>query len=135
MTARGLGIGLVLALGIATGCGSGSDDSENEAQEVVERLRSLEKGEIFIQGLSAPRVFGPYRFKPGGYTFNYTHESTAQLTVALESKPRSRAEPYQLLVDSDRATGTGSVALTGKLYVHVLEADGEYVLRFRPKQR
>ena len=135
MNTGALVTGAVLALAVAAGCGSGSDDSGNEAREVVERLRSLEKGEIFIQGLSAPRVVGPYRFKPGGYTFSYTHGSNAQLKVALESKPRSPEKPYRLLVDSNRPAGTGSVDLAGKLYVHVLEADGEYVLRFRPKRR
>jgi hypothetical protein len=129
------GIALTLAAGIAAGCGSGSDDSANEAQKVVQQLKSLQKGDILIQGFSAPRVLGPYQFKPGGYVFSYRQNGGAGLRVALESKSGSRRQPYQLLVDSDQTSGRSSVALAGKLYVHVLEADGEYMLRFRPKRR
>jgi hypothetical protein len=136
MNARTAGVAVLLAAGIAGGCGSGSDES-GEASEVVQQLKSLQKGEILIQGMSAPRVVGPYDFKPGGYLFSFKHDEAdgEKLTVALESRPRSRSQPYQLLVDSNRSTGTSSVSLSGKLYVHVVDAGGEYVLRFRPKQR
>jgi hypothetical protein len=137
VSARNGGAALLLAAGIAGGCGSQSGDSSGEAQEVVEQLESLQKGEILIQGTSAPRVIGPYEFKTGGYVFSFRHGEAdgERLTVALESKPRSRTRPYQLLVDSDRGSGTSPVSLTGRLYVHVVEASGEYVLRYRPKQR
>jgi hypothetical protein len=134
---RDAGVALLLAAGIAGGCGSGSDDASGEAQKVVEQLKTLQKGEILIQGMSAPRIIGPYDFKAGGYVFSFDHGEAAgeKLTVALESRPRSRSQPYQLLVDSNRSSGTSSVSLSGKLYVHVVGAGGEYVLRFRPKQR
>jgi hypothetical protein len=127
----------LLAAGVAGGgCGSQSGDSKGEAQRVVKQLKSLQKGEILIQGTSA-RVTGPYEFKPGGYVFSFQRSEAhgEPLTVALESQPNSQAPPYQLLVDSDRGSRTSSVSLSGKLYVHVVEASGEYVLRFRPKQR
>jgi hypothetical protein len=137
VSVRSAGIALLIAAGLAGGCGSGSDDASGEAQEVVEQLKTLQKGEILIQGMSAPRVIGPYDFKAGGYLFSFEHRKAEgkKLTVALESKPRSRTQPYQLLIDSERESGTTSVTHTGKRYVHVLEAGGEYVLRFRPKRR
>ena len=137
MSARTARVALLLAAAVASGCGSQSGDSKGEAQKVVKQLESLQKGEILIQGTSAPRVIGPYEFKAGGYVFSFEHGEAdgERLTVALESKPQSRAQPYQLLVDSDRGSGTSSVSLTGKLYVHVVDASGEYVLRFRPKRR
>ena len=135
MSVRSAGIGLLLALGLGAGCGSDSEGSAEEAQEVVEQLKSLKKGEIFIQGVSAPRVVGPYVFKAGGYTLRFEQKpGTGRLTVAVESKPRSRAQPYQLLVDSERRAGTRSFSLSGKLYVHIVDARGEYVLRFRPNR-
>jgi hypothetical protein len=137
VSGRAAVIALLLTAGIAGGCGSGSDESDSEAQKVLEQLKTLQKGEILIQGMSAPRIIGPYDFKPGGYLFSFVHREAdgERLVVALESKPRSRAQPYQLLIDSDRSSGMVSVTLTGKLHVHVIEAGGEYVLRFRPKRR
>jgi hypothetical protein len=135
VSARGAGFALLLAAA-AAGCGSQSGDSKREAEQVVKQLTSLQKGEILIQGTSAPRVIGPYDFRAGGYVFSFEHRKAdgERLTVALESKRNSRAQPYQLLVDSDRSAGTSSVSLSGKLFVHVVNASGEYVLRFRPKQ-
>lgn len=137
MSVRSAGVALLLAAGTAGGCGSGSDNAGGEAQKVAEQLKTLQKGEILIQGMSTPRVIGPYDFKTGGYLFSFEHREADgdKLTVALESRPRSRAQPYQLLVDSTRSSGTSSVSMSGKLYVHVVDAGGEYVLRFRPKQR
>lgn len=135
-----MAIALVLAAAAAGGCGSSSDDGSGEAAEVVEQLKSLKPGEILIQGMTAPRVAGPYDFKPGGYVLRFEQPGARdgeqeRLTVALESKPRSRAEPYQLLVDSSRRSGTEKVSLSGKLYVHVVRAPGDYVLRFTPNRR
>ena len=128
---------MLLAAAVANGCGSQSGDGKGEAEKVVKQLTSLQKGEFLIQGTSSPRVLGPYGFKPGGYVFSFEHREAdgARLTVALESKPQSRAQPYQLLVDAKRGSGSTSVSLSGKLYVHVIAAGGEYVLRFTPKQR
>ena len=136
MSARGAGVALLLAVAAVAGCGSQSGDGNREAEEVVKQLTSLQRGEILIQGTSAPRVLGPYQFKAGGYLFSFEHQEAEgeRLAVALESKPESRAEPYQLLVDAKRGSGSGSVSLTGKLYVHIIAAGGDYVLRFRPKQ-
>jgi hypothetical protein len=136
VSARGAAVALLLAAAVSGGCGSQSDSGEGEADQVVKQLTSLQRGEILIQGTSAPRVIGPYDLKAGGYVFSFEHREAEgeRLTVALESKPKSRARPYQLLVDSDRSAGTSAVSLSGKLYVHVVNASGEYVLRFRPKQ-
>ncbi|MBA3365271.1 MAG: hypothetical protein H0U03_05730 [Actinobacteria bacterium] len=100
----------------------------------------MHRGEILIQGLTAPRTVGPYVFKPGGYVFRFEQPGAREsdqkrLVVALESTPRSRAQPYQLLVDSGRGSGTKGVSVSGKLYVHVVRAPGDYVLRFTPKRR
>jgi hypothetical protein len=134
MNVRSAGIALLVAVAIAGGCGSDSEDSSDEAQKIVQQLKSLRRGEIFIQGMS-PRVVGPYDFKPGGYIFTFDQAArSGGLTVALESKPRSRAQPYQLLVKSARASGTRPISLSGRLYVHIVDASGTYVLRFRPNQ-
>jgi hypothetical protein len=123
---------LVASLG---GCGS-SDDGDQAAQEVVKDIESLGKGDILIRASSSPRVYGPYRFRSSGYTLRFEHragDESSRLVVALESTPRSEHEPYQLVVDSTRPAGTERVTVTGKLYVHVQEAGGDYVLRFTPR--
>lgn len=137
----GVAIALLLAAAAAGACGSSSDDDgSGEAGKVVRQLESLQRGEFLIQGMTAPRVLGPYVFKPGGYVFRFEQQGAREseeerLIVALESTPGSRAEPYELLVDSGRGSGTKGVSLSGKLYVHVVRAPGDYVLRFTPKRR
>jgi hypothetical protein len=119
---------------LAAGCGgSGSNEDANpEAQEVVKELESMKAGEILIKG-SSPRVYGPYVLERSGYVLSFQQPASADLVVALESKPRSRAKPYKLLVDSDDRSGTRPVTLTGKLYVHVVAAAGEYEVRLTPR--
>ena len=131
---------LLVAAAVAGGCGSSSDDVSGEAEKVVSQLDSLQEGEILIRGMSAPRILGPYVFKPGGYVVNFEQPGAGEseqkrLIVALESTPRSRSHPYQLLVDSGRGSGTKGVSMSGKLYVHIVRATGDYVLRFTPKGR
>jgi hypothetical protein len=138
--ASGVAIALLLAGAAAGGCGSSSDDGSGEVTKVIGQLKSLRKGEILIQGMTSPRVIGPYAFKPGGYVLRFEQPGAPEsererLVVALESKPRTRAQPYQLLVDSDRGSGTKGVSVSGKLYVHVVRAPGDYVLRFTPRRR
>ena len=137
----GVAIALVLVVAAVGACGSSSDDDgSGDAAKVVQQLESLQRGEFLIQGMTAPRVLGPYVFKPGGYVFRFEQQGAREseeerLIVALESTPGSRAEPYELLVDSGRGAGTKGVSLSGKLYVHVVHASGDYVLRFTPKPR
>lgn len=136
----GVAVALLVAAAVAGGCGSSSDDVSGEAEKVVSQLDSLQEGEILIQGMTAPRVMGPYVFKPGGYVLRFEQPGAREseekgLIVALESKPGSRAEPYQLLVDSDRDSGTKEVSVSGNLYVHIVRAPGDYLLRFTPKPR
>ena len=131
----GAAILAVLLLAVAAGCGgSRADDASAEADEIVRELGSLEKGEIVIRG-SSPRVYGPYSLAPGGYVLHFEQPGSgrAKLVVALESKPGSRAAPYELVVDSEKRSGTRRVAMSGKLYVHVVTADAGYELRFRPR--
>jgi hypothetical protein len=129
-------VATALAASLVAGCGgSGSSDAaSSDAQEVVKELRSLRAGEIVIKG-SSPRAYGPYTLEPGGYVFRFEQqaEGPAKIMVALESKRGSRAEPYELLVDSEAPSGTRRVGLTGKLYVHVVRAEAGYELRFTPK--
>lgn len=121
-------------LAALAGCGgSANDDAGAEAREVVRELRSLEEGEILIQGTS-PRVYGPYSLAPGEYVLRFEQSGDAgTLVVALESKPGSQAAPYQRLVDSEERSGTRRVTMTGKVYVHVVTAEAEYELRLRPR--
>lgn len=119
---------------LAAGCGGSgsSEDTSPEAQEVVKELESMKAGEIVIKGSSA-RVYGPYVLESGGYVLSFQQPASTDLVVALESKPRSRAKPYKLLVDSDDRSGTRPVTLTGKLYVHVVAAGADYELRLTPR--
>lgn len=135
----GFGCAAVVAavLVFAPGCGgAGNDDASGEAEEIVEQLQSLKKGEILIQGMS-PRVYGPYALGSGGYVLHFEQAASgdpARLVVALESKPDSRAAPYQQLVDSKDQAGTRRVTMSGKLYVHVVAAEGRYELRLTPNR-
>jgi hypothetical protein len=135
-----LAAGVAAALvAVAAGCGGGgaeNDDASAQAREVVRELRSLERGEILIQGVS-PRVYGPYTLAPGGYVLRFEQSGSGEgsrLVVALESKPGSRAAPYRLVVDSADRSGTRRVTMSGKLYVHVTRAGGEYELRLTPRR-
>ena len=99
----------------------------------MKELGSLRAGEIVIKG-SSPRAYGPYTLEPGGYVFRFEQQADgpARIVVSLESKPGSRAQPYALLADSEKRSGTRRVVLAGKLYVHVVRAEAEYELRFTP---
>ena len=123
-----------LAMSLFAGCGgsSSSDAGGSDAQEVVKELESMKAGEILIKG-SSPRVYGPYVLERGGYVLRFQQPASEALVIALESKPRSRAEPYELLVDSSDRSGTRPVALTGKVFVHVVAAEADYELRFTPR--
>ena len=120
---------------LVVGCGgSSNEDPSDEAQQVLEELQSLENGEILIQGTS-PRVYGPYSLAPGGYVLRFEQRGAGdgtRLMIALESKPGSRAAPYQELVDSKDRSGTRSVTMSGKVFIHVVTAEAEYELRLTP---
>ena len=124
------------AAALVAGCGGSTrDDPGVEAEKVVEQLQSLERGEILIQG-SSPRVYGPYSLEPGGYVLRFEQPGSGgatRIVVALESKPGSRAAPYQKLVDSQERSGTRRITMNGKLYVHVVAAEAEYELRLKPR--
>lgn len=127
---------LLLAVG---GCGSGSDTDGTEAERVLGDIKSLKEGEILIRGMTAPRVLGPYTFEPGGYVLRFEHgasdDGNDRIVVVLESRPNSRRKPYQRLVDAAAKSGSASVGVSGRLFVHVFSADGEYALRFTPKRK
>ena len=127
---------VALAAGLVGCGGSGSEDAGPDAQAVVDELKSLEKGEILIQG-SSPRVYGPYVLKPGGYVLRFEQpeagDTAPRLVVALESRPGSRSKPYALVVDAEDRSGSRPVGMSGKLYVHVVTAEGAYEVRLTPK--
>jgi hypothetical protein len=127
-------VGAVAVLMAGCGGSASSDAASSDAQEVVNELKSLRAGEIVIKGTS-PRAYGPYTLEPGGYVLRFEQQAGgfARIVVALESKPGSRVQPYALLVDSQEQSGTRPVALSGRLYVHVVRAEAEYELRLTPK--
>jgi len=136
LTRAAVAAGLLLTVG---GCGSGSDTEGEEAERVLGEIKSLKEGEFLIRGMTAPRVIGPYTFEPGGYVFRFEHatsdEGDDRIVVVLESRPNSRRDPYQRLVDTAAQSGSAKVGVSGRLYVHVFRADGDYVLRFTPKRK
>lgn len=125
------------ALLLAAACGSSADaeGEGGEAQQVLKEIESLQEGEILIRGLAAPRVTGPYRFKPGGYVLRFEQTVDGRMLVALESHPNSRRDPYQRLVATSARSGSAQVGLSGMFYVHVIDAAGDYTLRFTPKRK
>jgi hypothetical protein len=120
--------------GLVAACG-GSDSSGSDAQEVQEiadLIESAKPGEYLILSSGSIRD-GPYKFKPGGYVFSFQQtDEPARLVVSLQSKPGSRDEPYQLLIDTTALKGSEQVSLTGRLYVDVV-SEGSYLLRFTPR--
>jgi hypothetical protein len=130
-------VAIFAAGGVPAGCGSGSHGSGGEKQEVdqiVNLIKSAKPGEFLIEESGPRRAEGPYVFKPGGYVFRFEQmKNRGRLVVSLESKPGSRQEPYQLLVDTAARVGSEQVSLTGRLYVHIV-SDGEYLLRFTPNR-
>ena len=127
---------LALVTSVGACGGSGSDAAAPDAEAVVQELKSLEKGEILIKG-SSPRVYGPYVLQPGGYVLRFEQptagDTAPRLVVALESRRGSRSKPYALVVDAEDRSGTRPVGMSGKLYVHVVNAEGAYELRLTPK--
>jgi hypothetical protein len=118
------------------GCGGSDDDAGAEANEVISNFKSLKPGEILIQGQRREKYSGPYTFEAGGYSFRFQRlGDSGRLAVSLESQRGSKQKPYELLVDTDRATGRGSVTVKGKRYVHISSSADGYVLRFTPKRR
>jgi hypothetical protein len=125
------------AILLMAGCGSSAEPESEEAQAVLEEIESLQEGEIVVRGITTPRVTGPYTFKPGGYVlrFEQTGDGDQRIVVALESRPNSRRAPYQRLVDTTALSGSAQVGVSGRLYVHVFSAAGDYALRFTPKRK
>jgi hypothetical protein len=124
-----------LVMLLAAGCGGGAESESDEAQRVLGEIQSLQAGEILIRGIATPRTTGPYTFKPGGYVLRFEQTGDGdRIVVALESRPNSQRDPYQRLVDAAARSGSAQVGVSGKLYVHVLSAAGDYTLRFTPKR-
>ena len=121
----------------AIGCGSEKDDGSAEAREVIQEIESLRPGEILIKGSSAPRVYGPYDFRNGGYRVRFEHgrpeETPRRLVVAVSQKPDGTAK--QPTIDSTSARGTATVTTHGRVYVAVREATAPYVIRFIPRRK
>jgi hypothetical protein len=134
---RATGLAAVALSGVlVAGCGgSGSEEPSGEVQQLGEEIKSLTAGEILIKGLRSPKFSGPYRFQPGGYVLRYSQEGGSPgLSVSLESQRGSKREPYQLVIDTDRAAGRTAVDARGRLYVHVVSSADSYELRFTPKR-
>lgn len=131
---------IVLSAIAVAGCGgsqpdASSDDAPSEdARSVLENLESLGKGDIVISA-SSSRAFGPFTFGPGGYVLRFKRGgSDGRLSVTLESKPNSRMQPFQHVLDTTEASGSRSVNVSGKLYVRVVSTASSYELRFTPRR-
>ena len=128
-------VGALALLCAVSGCGGSNDDGSSEADQVISNLKALKPGEILIQGQRSEKFSGPYTFKPGGYSLLFRRlGDSGRLAVSLESQRGSKQKPYELLVDTDRATGRRTVAVKGKRYVHITSSADGYVLRFTPKR-
>jgi hypothetical protein len=95
-------------------------------------------GTITVKG-SGPEIFGPYNLKPGGYTFSFEQMpdnlgfNKTSLVVSLESKPNKYNEPYQLLCNTSKRTGSNQVVVSGKLWVDVSSSANDFLMTFVPK--
>jgi len=99
----------------------------------------LKPGTIVVRG-SGPTIFGPYTFKRGGYTFKFEQIvpdgqdfNETSLVISLESKPGEVNDPYQLLSNTSKMSGTNQVYVSGKLWIDVSFSGNDYVLTFTPK--
>lgn len=126
---------------LAVGCGAKSGASQHgdgsDTTALLKQLRNVKKGEVLIIGQKPVRFSGPYSFHGGRYVFRFTQRSRKtgdepHLRVSLESRRGSRQEPYELVVDTSRATGRAVVTISGRLFVHVITTSASYVLRFTP---
>lgn len=95
-------------------------------------------GAIVVRG-NGPKMDGPFTFKPGGYVLKYEQLpdpefgfNPTSFVAALESKPQSYDQPYQLLTNTSARRGTTKVTVSGKLWVNVSSSANEFVLTFEP---
>jgi hypothetical protein len=127
--------------GLGVGCGAKSGDSQQaeglDTTALLKQLQNVRKGEFLIIGQKPVRFSGPYSFRGGRYVFRFTQRGgeagdQPHLRVSLESRRGSRQKPYQLVVDTSRASGRAAVTISGRLFVHVVTTSPSYVLRFTP---
>jgi hypothetical protein len=96
-------------------------------------------GTIVVSG-NGPTLFGPYRFKQGGYDFTFEQTPGAgldfnetSLVISLESRPLGYADPYQLLTNTSKLKGSNRVVVSGKLWIEVSSSANDFVLTFVPR--
>jgi hypothetical protein len=98
------------------------------------------QGIITVEG-NGPQVFGPFTFKPGGYSVSWEQGEDPALgfnetsfVVSVESKPGDYAQPYQLLSNTSTRTGNNQVTVSGSLYVDVSSSANPFRIVFTPKK-
>lgn len=134
---------LLVAIAIsAAGCGGNKGDEgvPPDVTKVLRDIGKLRRGETLIQGMEAPRVYGPFTFKRPGYLFRFRQYDAsdptrdfsrgARLVVSLQARPASGTR--QLLVNTNQRTGRARVRVSGAMYVKVSSAESSYLLRFTP---
>jgi hypothetical protein len=140
-TAQSLLGGALVLTGLGVGCGAKSGGSQHgdglDTTALLKQLRNVKKGEVLIIGQKPVRFSGPYSFHGGRYVFRFTQRrretgDQPHLRVSLESRRGSRQKPYELVVDTNRASGRGTLTISGRLFVHVVTTSPSYVLRFTP---
>jgi len=97
-------------------------------------------GEIILRG-NGPRIFGPFRFRPGGYVWRFYQYSDppfgfnrTSLVVSLESRAGDvGGGTYQLLSNTSARKGQNLVVVNGRLYVDVSSSANRFVMRFTPR--
>jgi hypothetical protein len=109
------------------------------AESTPARAPTVKPGTIVIRG-NGPTMFGPYAFKRGGYAFRFEQIANppgefneTSLVISLASNPSGYAEPYQLLCNTSKMTGSNQVVVSGKLWIDVSSSANDYVLTFTPK--
>src|SRR5450759_2434449 len=125
----------------ATAAISSGATASSPATEPVVTAPKVKPGTIVVRG-NGPTMFGPYKFKPGGYVFHFEQTPTpgdefndTSLVISLESKAQQFDEPYPLLCNTSAESGTNQVVVKGRLWVDVSSSANDYVLTFTPKGR
>ncbi len=144
------GVAATLALMLAAAAGCGSDDSNatstpqaSDAQAAAPKLarQPPRRGEILIDGESAPAIYGPFS-GTGPYLLRFERHQPPTETSSAPVGPlvattvsQAGGQPQQVLVNSGDRRGRYEVFLSGKFLIDVPVADAPYLIRLTPLSR